>query len=61
MKKKFINSLILLAVLFIVHQVSMAQPPPPHPGGSGNQGAAIEGFAYMIGLAAVFGAWKLKK
>lgn len=61
MKKKLFQSLILLAALFLVHQITMAQPPPPHPGGSGNQGAVLEGLVYLIAVVATFGVIRLKK
>lgn len=61
MKKKLTHNLLLLTLVVIVCQVAMAQPPPPHPGGSGNQGASIEGLAFLLGLTSIFGVWRLKK
>lgn len=58
--KRLTSTLALMAIALLVQQVTMAQPPPPHPGGSGNQGAAIEGLIYLLGLAAYLGFRKLK-
>ena len=55
LNKRLVSALKLCAVLFAVQQISFAQPPPPHPGGSGNQGAPIDGglIALCVAGAAV--------
>ena len=42
---------IFLAGGLLATSICVAQPPPPHPGGSGNQGAAIP--VLMIGAMAL--------
>ena len=61
MKRKKINGLLLLAIALLVQQVTMAQPPPPHPGGSGNQGAPLYGLALLAAAGVALGSKKLKQ
>lgn len=58
LNKRFVSALKICAVLFAVQQISFAQPPPPHPGGSGNQGAPIDGG--LIALCVAGAAFGLK-
>ena len=53
MNKKHIQLFLFITTCLLVVQVLPAQPPPPHPGGSGNQGAAIDHSDVLLLLAGV--------
>ena len=72
MKKHFIifRSLLLLAFVFALQNVSFSQPPPPTsnhgsagnapPGGGGDGGAPVgDGLIFMVAMAGLYGSKKI--
>ena len=72
MKKHFIifRSLLLLAFVFTLQNVSFSQPPPPAsnhgsagnapPGGGGDGGAPVgDGLIFMVAMAGLYGGKKI--
>lgn len=49
---------LLLVVCFTSISIGIAQPPPPHPGGSGNQGAPITYYSLILLAALSLGVGK---
>ena len=49
---------LLLVVCLVSASMCIAQPPPPHPGGSGNQGAPIAYYSLLVLAALSLGTGK---